>query len=114
LAEDGSELWSSYKTETEDPGNTSPRTHRKWEADLCPNLKWVKQQNKWRNICRFALPSGVGRTETFCTKTVWRRSMPKQQRHPTGNLLRKTMGPVRRSGATHSALGTLWNGQQLP
>jgi hypothetical protein len=29
LAEDGSELWSSYKTETEDPGNTSPRTHRK-------------------------------------------------------------------------------------
>jgi hypothetical protein len=31
-----------------------PRSHSQWEAELCLNLKWVKQQNMWRNVCRFA------------------------------------------------------------
>jgi hypothetical protein len=54
--------------------------------------------------------SSAGRAETFSTRTSWRRSVPKQQRHPVGNLLR-TVGPVSRSAWTKALSGT---GSELP
>lgn len=35
---------------------TRPRSHSQWVAELCQNLKWVKQQNTWRTVCWFAFP----------------------------------------------------------
>jgi hypothetical protein len=63
------------------------------------------------------LPQGGWRAETFSMRTTW-RSMPKQQRHPMGNLLRKTAktqwGEVEPHCVPTQNKSLLWAGAQLP
>jgi hypothetical protein len=92
-------------------GKIHPRPHSLGGAELCLKLNLLKQQNTWRNVCRFALsaihlswasepsrvpspgsPGGAGRVETFITRTHWRSLVPNEQRCPEDNLSRRAVG----------------------
>jgi hypothetical protein len=122
---------SSHKlVETEGPVKTCPRPHRQREAELFPKPKrteMTKYMEKRLQICTSSgvntlvghqsqawLPSGAGRAETFTTGTTWRNLVPKQQRCPVGNLLRKAVELVSRNGSYNAPgwkTNPLWSQQ---